>query len=1176
MAQAIRRVFAALCVIAYMALMPANAWAEEREVTFDDGGASYEATIDTEALTATLTGLKLTEQVAELSLPSSIVSDGVTYTVSELSGELGWSTQCAGVTSLVIPETVTSVDGMRFSKFPDLTSLTIPGSVKNFNGSLQSMSKLQTLTFEEGVEEISSNFMVNNCSALSTVNLPSTLKRLSQPSTFENAISLTSITLPEGIQITEGSTFSGCTSLTSIVLPASIDEIVSSMFADCTALTTVEAKGVITSVGQGAFSGCTALTTIPSLSSVTSIGHSAFKECGALTGPIDLSQVTTLGSYAFYNCRNLTGDLDLGNVTSIPTYAFSYVTARVTALNPAITSIGTWGFVWTDLSAVGLPERLESIGSYGCYGADLPDPLEVPDGVTSLGAGAFDDTGLTQIVLGSSIETVNANVFPSTLKKLTINNSEDIVKIEGALPTSCKVNYTVPSLEDADDTIAEDGNALQYAVNAAASGEVIVLRKNVTLKAGLTIPAGKDITIKSDGETRYLFASKEGSIKDLIVVGEGAHVTFAGEGSGELVLFGRYNEHSVVSSQGVVTLSEGARVTRASISTVSTGVVEASGEGASIEVAGGVIDSCKVLGDAAYSAPVRVSDGASFIMTAGSIEQNIATDADPLNSSSGVLMLGDATGSMSGGAIRGNSGVRGAALMLFGNEDDARTTFTLSGTAQIGGNVCSAANKANVSASGAVHVESNATFTMDGGAIDGNRGGNGAGVCVVDGNLQNDKQEYKTAFVMNGGSISNNHGFMGAGVYSYTNGVTLNAGSITDNTATKMGGGVYSEGNYDHYSTLHMSNVLVTENTAPQGGGMWFCATGIARLYVSEGAAVFGNAAVEDGFWRAAGDDFVFSAFANDDGKYDAKVASRMLGGGAVSWMEDGRVRLQASSGVYPSVNPDVPRYGEEGASTEPIDTTRITSCMALKAVSTTDAQDLAKTQAKLIISGNTAGWYGGGVASNGGITVGNDEATLSVEVSKVWCDNDDAAGKRPESVTVHVLNGEKRIDTAVLSAANNWKATFTGLPARGAYSVVEDVPAGYQGTVTGNAGDGFVLTNTYVPSTTPDDGPDNPPTSPDEPDEPDTPDTPDEPDTPDTPDTPDEPDTPDTPDEPDTPDTPQSPNEPQAPDDSGDAEEPGLPKTGDSSVALALVVGFAGVAAIVVAIAAWKRVRRR
>ncbi len=393
---------------------------------------------------------------------------------------------------------------------------------------------------------------------------------------------------------------------------------------------------------------------------------------------------------------------------------------------------------------------------------------------------------------------------------------------------------------------------------------------------------------------------------------------------------------------------------------------------------------------------------------------------------------------------------------------------------------------------------------MTGGEISGNKGVNGAGVCVVDGNLQTGDPEYRTAFVMDGGTISGNIGSTGGGIYSYSNGVELKSGNITGNTAYNMGGGIYSEGNYDYYSTLHLSNALISGNTARQGGGLWFCATGKATAYnmgggiysegnydyystlhlsnalisgntarqggglwfcatgkaavhVTEGAAIFDNTAKDDGSQKAAGDDFVFSARAADD--YPATLSNRVLGGGAVRWYHDGGVYLP-STGVYPTTSDNTPRYGMEGADPNPVTVTNYKKCIALKSVPLSeDVKKMAKDNAVLMITGNTAD-KGGGIGSNGGIVIGK-EATTSVAVSKTW--SGDSASSRPDHVIVDLLNDGHVIDTVSLTAENGWQYIFEGLPTTDKngkeyqYTVSEREVSGYTSQITGDAKKGFV-----------------------------------------------------------------------------------------------------------------------
>ena len=78
-----------------------------------------------------------------------------------------------------------------------------------------------------------------------------------------------------------------------------------------------------------------------------------------------------------------------------------------------------------------------------------------------------------------------------------------------------------------------------------------------------------------------------------------------------------------------------------------------------------------------------------------------------------------------------------------------------------------------------------------------------------------------------------------------------------------------------------------------------------------------------------------------------------------------------------------------------------------------------------------------------------------SVSVEKKWEDANNQDGIRDESVTVQLMNGVTVVGTEILSAANNWKYTWTDLDeyANGEkikYTVVEtNVPEGYEVSIT-------------------------------------------------------------------------------------------------------------------------------
>mgnify|MGYP002509824617 CR=1 FL=1 len=72
--------------------------------------------------------------------------------------------------------------------------------------------------------------------------------------------------------------------------------------------------------------------------------------------------------------------------------------------------------------------------------------------------------------------------------------------------------------------------------------------------------------------------------------------------------------------------------------------------------------------------------------------------------------------------------------------------------------------------------------------------------------------------------------------------------------------------------------------------------------------------------------------------------------------------------------------------------------------------------------------------------------AELSIEVRKVWDDDSNRDGVRPDSVTVHLLiDGKRSGYDAVLNADNGWSHIFEGLDGSlGEWTVSEDVPLGY------------------------------------------------------------------------------------------------------------------------------------
>lgn len=92
------------------------------------------------------------------------------------------------------------------------------------------------------------------------------------------------------------------------------------------------------------------------------------------------------------------------------------------------------------------------------------------------------------------------------------------------------------------------------------------------------------------------------------------------------------------------------------------------------------------------------------------------------------------------------------------------------------------------------------------------------------------------------------------------------------------------------------------------------------------------------------------------------------------------------------------------------------------------------------------------------------------IHVVKQWDDNNDAAGKRPEQIVVHLLQNDIVIDSVELNAACGWAHTYAievspaeaGEITTAHYSVEEVAVDGYTASYNGDVENGFVITNSY------------------------------------------------------------------------------------------------------------------
>jgi len=205
---------------------------------------------------------------------------------------------CKNLTSIVIPDSVTSIGTNAFMSCIALPSVTLPDSVTSIgNGAFYSCYSLTNIVIPDSVTSIGDEAF-NDCYSLSSATLPDSVTSIGEGA-FYNCSGLTNITIPDSVTSIPNNVFFGCYSLTGVTIGNSVTSIGKSAFGYCTGLTGVTIGNSVTSIGWYTFRGCSSLTSVTLPDSVTSIGLGAFEDCSSLTTiTVKASTPPTLGDGA--------------------------------------------------------------------------------------------------------------------------------------------------------------------------------------------------------------------------------------------------------------------------------------------------------------------------------------------------------------------------------------------------------------------------------------------------------------------------------------------------------------------------------------------------------------------------------------------------------------------------------------------------------------------------------------------------------------------------------------------------------------------------------------------------------------------------------------------------------------------------------------------------------------
>lgn len=338
---------------------------------------------------------------------------------------------CTSLKNVTIPGGVRAIESYAFNGCTSLESASLPNTVLAISDHAFSNTGIKTLKLSDKLEYIPGHAF-SYCRNLKAVELPDAVtsigycaflgsgltninfsKNLLQidDSAFSST-KLTSVVIPENVEVIYGAVFKDCINLESVTIKSNISSIPGSLFYGCASLKEVNIPDTVKSIGWQAFYGCKSLKSIDLPFGLETINGYAFQESGLESIDIPCT-VTSLQYKTFYGSSNLK-EINLpDSVVELFGHDFDN-TAWYAAQPNGATYIGTtlYDYKGTAPSSVVVKDGTINISGYAF--ADEPNlsSVTLPEGLLFIGNSAFTNCpSLKTIYIPKTVERVDGNII---------------------------------------------------------------------------------------------------------------------------------------------------------------------------------------------------------------------------------------------------------------------------------------------------------------------------------------------------------------------------------------------------------------------------------------------------------------------------------------------------------------------------------------------------------------------------------------------------------------------------------------------------------------------------------------------------------------------------------------------------------------------------------------------